>query len=238
MPIPCYLALTAAEFANIDHLPEKIAWMACHFSCYGTGLSNLPEGLPEGSMVILNDRMPPDRHDPKRIAAQLLELAEAVKPDALLLDFQRRGIDLNRQLAQELSQVLPCPVGVTAEYAKDSGCAVFLEPPPLHMSIADHIAPWVGQEIWLELAPEIRKYTITAEGCTLTDLENAPLPEPVFVEENLFCRYHTEVLDDAAIFTLQRTREDLNAILEKAAGITRAVGLYQQLGNAPLSEME
>ena len=238
MPIPCYLALTAAEFAKADPLPEKIAWMACHFSCYGTGLSNLPERLPEGSMIILNDRMPPDRHDPKRITAQLLELMTDLKPDGLLFDFQRSGIDLNRQLARELAEALPCPVGVTAEYAKDSGCAVFLEPPPLHMALGDYIAPWNEQEIWLEIAPQTFTYTVTEEGCAIAEQENAPLPEPVFAEENLFCRYHTELLDDAAIFTLQRTREDLYALLENATGITRAVGLYQQLGTTPLSEME
>lgn len=231
MPIPCYLALTAAEFTNTDSLPEKIAWMACHFSCYGTGLSNLPERLPEGSMIVLNDRMPPDRHDPERITAQLLELVEDVKPDALLLDFQRSGIALNRQLALHLSQALPCPVGVTAEYAKDSGCAVFLEPPPLHMALADHIAPWVDQDIWLEIAPQTFTYTVTEAGCTIAEQENAPLPEPVFTENALFCRYHTELKEDAAIFTLQRTQEDLNALLAGACGFTRAVGLYQQLGN-------
>ena len=229
MPIPCYLALTAAEFPNATHLPDKIAWMACHFSCYGTGLSNLPEGLPEGSMVILNDRMPPDSHDPKRIVAQLLELTADAKPDALLLDFQRSGIALNRQLAQELAEALPCPVGVTAEYAKDSGCAVFLEPPPLHISLADHIAPWGAQEVWLEIAPQTFTYTVDQDGCTIAEQENAPLPEPVFLDENLSIRYHTELLDNAAVFTLQRTKDDLIQLLKGACRITRAVGLYQQL---------
>ena len=232
MPIPCYLALTAAEFANADRLPEKIAWMACHFSCYGTGLSNLPDSLPAESMIIVNDRTPAYRHDPERILAQLLELEEQLQPGCFLLDFQRCDMPLNHRIAQTLVQGLNRPVAVTAEYAGDLECAVFLEPQPLHMSIADHIAPWAGREIWLELAPETRKYTITTEGCTVTDVENQPLPEPVFTEGALFCRYHTELLDDAAIFTLQRTGEDLNAMLEKASGITQTVGLYQQLGNA------
>ena len=232
MPIPCYLALTAAEFANATPLPEKIAWMACHFSCYSTGLSNLPEYLPEGSMLILNDRMPPDRHDPKQITQQLLALVEDLKPDALLLDFQRSGITLNQTLAQALCEALPCPVGVTAEYAKDSGCAVFLEPPPLHIPLADHIAPWADRRIWLELAPQTHSYTVTETGCTISEAENDMLPEPVFVEETLCCRYHTELLEDAAVFTLQRTIEDLYALVKEGCGITRAVGLYQQLGKS------
>lgn len=236
MPIPCYLAMTAAEFAKADTLPGNMAWMACHYSCYGTGLSNLPEHLPEGSMVILNDRMPPDRHDPKRIASQLLELVADLTPDAFLLDFQRSGIDLNRQLAKVLAEALPCPVGVTAEYAGDSGCAVFLEPPPLHMALNDHIAPWADRQIWLEIAPQTFTYTVTEAGCSILEQENARLPEPVFTEKNVFCRYHTELTDAAAVFTLQRTREDLTAMLETCSGITRAVGLYQQLGIAPLTE--
>lgn len=230
MPIPCYLALTAAEFAKTDLLPEKIAWMACHFSCYGTGLSNLPESLPEGSMIILNDRTPPDRHDPGRILAQLSELAEKLQPDGFLLDLQRSDMALNRQIAQVLAEGLPCPVGVTAEYAKDLDCAVFLEPPPLHMALTDHIAPWTGREIWLEAATETRHYRITQTGCTMEDAENTPLPEPVFGEAAAFSRYHTELLEDAAVFTLQRAKEDLDALLAQAQGITRAVGLYQQLG--------
>jgi len=232
MPIPCYLALTAAEFATADLLPEKIAWMACHFSCYGTGLSNLPHKLPVGSMIILNDRTPADRHDPGRILDQLLELEERLQPDSFLLDFQRCGMPQNQEIAESLVQGLNRPIAVTAEYAAALPCAVFLEPPPLHISLADHIAPWTGREIWLELAKETRKYTVAAEGCTLTDLENQPLSEPVFTEKELFCRYHAELAENAAIFTLQRTQEDLNTLLTEARGITRAVGLYQQLGNA------
>ena len=97
MPIPCYLALTAAEFANANQLPEKIAWMACHFSCYGTGLSNFPEDLPGGSVIILNDRTPPDKHDPQRILEQLQQLVEAeaklkeMKKEQELLKLQAEG---------------------------------------------------------------------------------------------------------------------------------------------------
>lgn len=229
MPIPCYLALTAAEFANTDPLPEKIAWMACHYSCYGTGLSNLPTQLPEGSMIIVNDRTPPDRHDPQRILEQLRSLTETLKPDSILLDFQRAGFSLNQQLPQILVEGLPCPVGVTAEYAQHTNCAVFLEPPPLHMPLSDYIAPWEGREIWLEAVSETKCYRITAEGCQIQSQEDCPLPEPVLTEESLFFRYHLELADDAAVFTLHRDKKSLDALLENATGITRAIGLYQQL---------
>lgn len=229
MPIPCYLALTAAEFANTVQLPPKIAWMACHFSCYGNGLSNLPDSLPEGSLIILNDRTPVYRHDPQRILEQLLKLHEHSNPDGYLLDFQRCDVALSQEIAQIIAEELPCPVGVTAPYAKELNCAVFLEPPPLHMAVADYIAPWAGREIWLESAPETHSYTVTEDGCKIEVQENAPLPEPIFTPEMLFCRYHLDLLENAAVFTLQRTKDDLNAMLTQAEGITRAVGLYQLL---------
>ena len=232
MPIPCYLALTGAEFANIRSLPERIAWMACHFSCYGTGLSNLPKVLPKGSVIILNDRMPPDRHDPQRILEQLQALSELCKPDGFLLDLQRSGISLNRQIAQILTEQLPCPVAVTAEYATDLHCPVFLEPPPLHVPLAEHLAPWEGRDIWLELAIETAKYTVTAQGCQIEPEEDQPLPQPFFTEDSLFCRYHTELLEDKAVFTLQRTQKELEALLAHPTGIACAIGLYQQFGNA------
>lgn len=232
MPIPCYLALTGAEFANIRPLPKKIAWMACHFSCYATGLSNLPKTLPRGSVIIVNDRTPPDRHDPQRILEQLQALSEVCKPDGFLLDLQRSGIRLNQQIAQLLTEQLPCPVGVTAEYAVDLCCPVFLEPPPLHVPLEEYIASWKGRDIWLELAMETAKYTVTAQDCQIEPEENEPLPEPFFTEDSLFCRYHTELLEDKAVFTLQRTQKELEALLLSPSDITCAIGLWQQLGSA------
>ena len=77
MTLPMHLAMTAAELACCDSLPSHPAWMACHFSPYGTGLSNLPEHLPEGALLILNDRTPVFGHDPQVICAQLHQIYEA-----------------------------------------------------------------------------------------------------------------------------------------------------------------
>lgn len=233
MPIPCYLALTGAEFANTDTYPEKCGWMACHFSCYSTGLSNLPQSLPAGAMVIVNDRTPIYRHDPQQILEQLAALAARLKPDCFLLDFQRADVPLTSQVAALLSTQLPCPVGVTASYARDLDCPVLLEPPPLHMPLATYIAPWQGREIWLEIAPETMDYTVTPEGCRITESQMQVLPEPAFFEENACCRYHMAQEEAAVIFTLQRSDAELDALLTDAAalGISRAVGLYQQLKN-------
>ena len=73
MAIRLYLAMTAAEIRENTGLPPKIAWMACHFSPYCTGLSNLPRILAAGSVLMLDDVTPIFHHDPQQIAAQLRE---------------------------------------------------------------------------------------------------------------------------------------------------------------------
>ena len=71
MTIARYLAMTGAEMAGNAVFPDYAAWMACHFSPGGKGLSNLPKGLPPGSLLILDDSTPIQDHDPERIAAEL-----------------------------------------------------------------------------------------------------------------------------------------------------------------------
>lgn len=233
MPIPCYLALTETEFSQISSVPENCAWMACHFSGYSTGLSGLPRQLPPGSMVILNDRMPVCGHDPQRILEQLTELYHRLQPSCFLLDLQRPPEEESRQIAQVLTEGLPCPVGVAALYACELSCPVFLEPPPLYVSLETHIAPWEGRELWLEAACETQKLTVTAAGCQIETAEDAPPDDLCFVHQELCCSYHMEVTEDAAVFTLRRGNTELDMLLEQAQqlGIRLAVGLYQQLGN-------
>ena len=50
MAIKGYLAMTAAEIAAAGAPAYGLAYMACHFSPYGTGLVNLPRELPEGRL--------------------------------------------------------------------------------------------------------------------------------------------------------------------------------------------
>lgn len=233
MEMRCYLAMTGAEFSKAEQLPEHIAWMACHFSCYGTGLSNLPGTLPKGSMIIVNDRTPVCGHDPRQILAQLQQVFEDLKPAGFLLDLQRPDVPLTGQIAALLTRELPCPVAVTAAYAKALCCPVFLEPPPLHVPLQDHLESWKGREIWLEAALEAERITVDTQGsrCEPTDLDD--LAEPVFEESGLHCRYHISLTENAAVFQLLRTKEDLTALLDDAQkiGVTQAVGLYQQLHN-------
>lgn len=230
MGLPLYLALTAAEFAFCSRLPEKTAWMACHFSPYGTGLSNLPQKLPDTAMVILNDRTPIHGHDPKQILCQLKEL----KPHLLLLDFQRQAVEETNDLAAFLVENMDCPVGVSHLYGQNLDCPVFLPPVPPDTLIADYLTPWQGKEIWLEAALEGITYTVTEKGCTSAPLLH--IPENGLEESNLHCHYQIEEFENRVEFHLYRTADDLANLLQnaKSHGVTTAVGLYQEFANDKL----
>jgi hypothetical protein len=73
MGLPLNLAMTASEIAGVCPLPKDFAWMACHFSPDGEGLTNLPDYLPDGSLLILNDSIPCGDHDIRHISKQLQE---------------------------------------------------------------------------------------------------------------------------------------------------------------------
>ncbi len=232
MAIRCYLAMTAGEMAAAAQMPPYPAWMACHFSCYGTGLSNLPQGLPEGSIIILNDRTPVQGHDPDTVVAQLEQLDLQLKPKYYLLDLQRESNPQTEKIVCAVTQAFGQRVGVTEHYAANRDCPVFVSACPLRVPLEKHLAKWSGRELWLEAALEAETVTVDAHGCRR---EAAFLPiteEPTFFDQNLCCRYHTQVLTHRAVFSVGRGKAELEALLEKAAGlgVTLAVGLYQQLG--------
>jgi len=230
MALTLYLAMTAAEMGENLSFPPHLAYMACHFSPYGTGLSNLPRDLPPGSLLILNDRTPIRGHDPELIADQLIETIEALRCSGLLLDFQRPGCEETTALIANLIGSLPCPLGLSASYAEDVSCPVFLPPPPLDTPLESYLAPWKGREFWLEAALDGSHLTLTADGCTST-----PIPYPHlsggFSQETLHCHYQVQTDEATAHFTLWRTREDLEDLLAEAEGlgVTQAIGLWQEL---------
>lgn len=229
MVLPLYLAQTAAEMAG-NPLSQNMAYMACHFSPGGHCLSNLPEVLPSGAMLILDDSTPMDDHKPELIVRQLSEIITLHHCEALLLDFQRREIPGQQKLAELLAGALPCPVGVSELYAGDLPCPVFLSPVPPDRPLGTHLVPWQGRELWLEAALDGITLTLTEAGCTASALPD--LPEDGLTDEKLHCHYTIETSEDAAVFQLWRTREDLDGLLRKAesAGVTRAIGLWQELG--------
>lgn len=228
----CYLALTAAEVKGCAQLPERMAWMACHFSPYATGLSNLPEQLPPGSILILNDRTPIHGHDPVGIAQALQTAAQDLSLYGILLDFQTRNCPELQELTDHLTQVLPCPVAVTEEYARERDCIVFLSPPPVNMPLQDHLAPWKGRTLWLEAAMLTQQFTVTKDGCQVQTLSAPPGDLPL-TDKALHCHYAIQKTGRAMVFTMTRTEDDLIAHLQEAEhlGVQAAVGLYQELGN-------
>ena len=226
MGLPLYLALTASEFTSCSPIPEFPAWMACHFSPYGTGLCNLPPELPANAMVILNDRISPLGHDPEYILAQLAQLS----CDCILLDFQQADNAETAELARVIAAAESRPVGVTPQYGHELNCPIFLPPVPIDIPIQEHLAPWNGREIWLEAAADSLLYMVTGQGSAPAPLSR--IPERGLTDPELFCHYRIETFADRAAFALWRTREDVDALLEAAAalGVTKAVGLWQELG--------
>lgn len=229
MAIPLYLAMTAAEFSGCEKMPEKIAWMACHFSSYGTSLSNLPRTLPEGSLLILNDRTPVHGHDKLGIADDLARAVDALGCCGLLLDFQRPESEETAAIVKALL-ALPYPVCVSECYAKELDCPVFLPPVPPHVPIKEYLAPWSGREIWLEAALEGEELTLTESGCRIS-VPGEPIDSPEHRDAALFCHYRIAVEERCARFSLYRSRDDLTALLDaaQALGVTRTVGLWQEL---------
>lgn len=233
MTLPLYLAMTGAEIQQTASLPEKLVWMACHFSPYSTGLSNFPVELPTGSIIMVNDRTPPCGHDPLLIAAQLQQLAEDHRAEGILLDFQRPDDPQTTQIVNAITEVVTCPVGVSESYAKTLSCPVFLNPVPLHIPLAEHIAPWKERELWLDASTECEQIDVTADGSRFSVLFPPGSEKDGFYEPKLHCRYKIKNSDSSVRFTLWRTEDCLHALLQEAesAGISKAFGLYQQLGN-------
>ena len=232
MVLPLNLAMTSSEITAADTLPERIAWMACHFCNQTECITNLPESLPEGAMLILTDREPCSGHSAVLVARQLKDATERLRCESVLLDFQRPWDAEADAMVKTIIGALPCTVAVTEAFAKDLDCPVFLGPCPLHMPLAEYLQPWSGREIWIEAALCQEGITVTPSGTTVFPIYPTEVLNGGFCDKKLWCRYVTDVQADRIIFTLFDTRETLEKKLELAhsLGVTRAVGLYQELG--------
>lgn len=231
MEIPLYLAMTAAEFTFCPSLPGKIAWMACHFSPYGTGLSCIPDTLPPESIVIVNDRIPVCGHDPAVILSQLQSLLNEYPIHGILLDFQRPNCPQAAEIAATVAQNCNCPVAVSELYVKDLPCAVFLSPVPANKRPSDHFLPWAGREIWLEAALDGVCIHLDTQGSVFSPMDytySDPLP---LFDPQLNSHYRINLSEDCVDFYIQRSKDDLTALLQdaKAYHVTKAIGLYQEL---------
>ena len=227
MANPPYLAMTAAEFSRCNDLPPRLAWMACHFSVYGRGISNVPRALPKGSMLILNDRIEPAGIDPELVARQLHDVVDNLECGGLLLDFQRPGSDLTAAVATAVCASPPCPVAVSSWYSADLNCAVFLPPPSLRQNPDAYFVPWSDREIWLEVYDQWETVVIMEDAVQLITDPPAAIPPLPHYDAELHCRYTVEVLEDRAIFTLHRGMDELLALNRP---ISNFIALWQDYG--------
>ena len=204
-----YLATTAQELAQFPH-PGRIAYMACHFSPYGPGLTDLPDSLPDDAMVILNDRIPFLRHDCNLIASQLASLP----CESILLDIENMNTEDAKELVNAIISAANVPVGVSAKYAWDHPCAVFLPACEADQNPFASSKNWSGREIWLDLSPGCVYCRVTAQGCNRTK-EPFPPRAGMHHDRKLFCHYSIELRDAEAIFYLHREWDDACGIVEE-----------------------
>ena len=208
MVLPLYLAMSAVEMRPIPHP----AFLVLEDS----------QTPPAGVLPVITDAFPPDRQT-------LLRLCQG--RDAVLLDFERPPTAQVREMIRDL----PCPAGAPPGYAHEG--PLFLPPAPLHVPMEEYLSPWKGREIWLEAALQRQVVTVTAEGCTVfppctnTDFEGG------FYSEKLQCRFRQNFSENQAVFTLFDTPDTLRIKLDRAGelGVTRAIGLFQELGEKHMS---
>jgi hypothetical protein len=224
MANPPYLAMTAAEFSCCNDLPPRLAWMACHFSVYGRGISNVPRALPKGSMLILNDRIEPVGIDPELVARQLHDVVENLECGGLLLDFQRPGSDLTAAVATAICDSPPCPVAVSSWYSADLNCAVFLPPPSLRQNPDAYFVPWSNREVWLEVYDQWETADVREDGVQFDTQPLSVHNELPHFDTELNCRYGLQIRKDHALFTLRRGMEQWETTKYP---ITNLVALWQ-----------
>ena len=235
MALPLYLAMTASEMSSIDSIPPNFAYMACHFSPYSQGLSNLPSSLPDSSILILNDNFPCQGHSPGLVADQLKEIANTFHCESILLDFQRPACVETEQVISAIVSALSIPVAISSGHGENWKGPVFLPPCPLHIPLEEYLIPWKNREIWLEAGLCQEEVTITTQGTTFTSQFPPQGLDGGFYDEQLCCNYHIRKDDESITFTLFDTHESLKKKLSHARtlGVSRAVGLWQELGKVP-----
>ena len=236
MALPLYLAMTAPEMSSIDPIPANFAYMACHFSPYSQGLSNLPASLPNNAILILNDNYPCQSHSPGLVADQLNSIMDSFRCESLLLDFQRPTCPETEQMISTIISVVSRPVAVSAGHGAAWNGPVLLPPCPLHVPLEEYLRPWKGREIWLEAALCQEDASITANGASFIPHFPIDYLQGGFYDDPLCCHYHIAKSEEDVTFTLFDTWESLKKKLSCAQelGVARGIGLWQELGKYDL----
>ena len=207
MPIPVYYAMTMQEMRAAERYPEHLALIDFCSSA-------------KDAIVILTDRKPWD-------IRQLQTIVD--NQNKILLDFQRPDDPENHRLIAELER-LGLPYCATGIYADKYDCAVLLPPVPPTRALADHIAPWKGRALWLELALDGQCITLTKDGATDRYISHAEQHRHCHCDAELHCHYCIRTMQSSAEFTLWRTKEDIADLLKEAEslGVRLAIGLWQE----------
>jgi hypothetical protein len=205
--------------------------MACHFSPYGLGLSNLPRQLPEGAVILVSDRIPPGGHDAGVVVSQLEELAQQFHPKAIVLDLERTGDDFCAELAAKCDSISGTETVVAAAYAEGLQCSVFLGAAQLWTPAEQWLRPWSGRRIWAECVLQRALVRITEDGAVYRELPWEPPRQEVLADGQQAVVYGVREQADAVEVMLWRGKEQLALWMEKLEklGVEHFLGLYQQL---------
>ena len=230
MPIPIYLAMTASELVSCSKPPQYTAWMAGHLWAESAQPAAIPPNLPPASLLVMDDRESYNDYNAAQIANKLADLFIQAQCSAILLDFQRYNMPQQQSLVAEIEK-RDLPFAVSAGYASGRSCTVFAPPLPFTTTLDAYLKQWQGRKVWLELALDATVITVTPEGSVQKYL---PVFQPCCPGQNdrkLHCHYSIQFSEDTAVFTLWRTKEDIEAIAKQAEhlGVSLSVGLWHEL---------
>ena len=213
-----YVAVTPKEIQNASG--QALAWMSCRFDPKGKGLTNLPEQLPKGSLILVDDLHPICGHEPNLVTRQLKQLCQRLQPCGIVLDLQRPKSTAACNMVRAIAQIKN--VAVSEEYARELDCPVFLTA-PMGKKLPGLLTPWKGQEIWLDVPMGqgiMHQGRFTAQqGTALCTWQ----------WDRFLCCGYAKAGENA--YTLCRNKAMLPRLLEEAArlGVTKVLVLYSEL---------
>lgn len=212
MKIPFYTAMTGQEMEADGLSYTQRAWLSAHFDSNGNGISNLPEKPFHGSILILDDLYPFDKHNEDKICSELYAHITSGNYEGVLLDLQRDYSESLCSLVRKIEKEIPCKVGITPPYCTPDSI-VFL-PPITHTQIpAEYLTPWKGHEIWLDMCLKEASLTVSEES----PVQSKSLPEKLpYYDEALYTHYNITKYENGFIFTFRREYEDCTKLLEEA----------------------
>lgn len=203
--------------------------MACHFSLSGTGISNLPEELPGGSILVLSDEIPEAGHDPAQVAGELEAALRGFHCSGILLDFERectvRGGQIARQIAA-MAQSLGILCAMPEQWIPPGiECAVFASLPPLLNQ-----PPLWDRPVVLELAPRRMTLILDKDGATPTPWTDPPGDPPSLLDPLKGLRYCCQPRGDALVVHIEDTGKSLLKALQWPE-VLCGVGLWGEIGS-------